>query len=109
MIGKKLPPNLHTHTGFLEHVTVLIGVSVNGKAVGGVIHQPYTHLTDTVGRTVWGLKGLGIRGVDVGTGPHKKGQGLHIAASRGQYGEYLDDVTGPLDMAHCLINGGFGH
>ena len=64
---------------------------------------------DTVGRTVWGLKGLGIRGVDVGAGPHKKGLGLHIAASRGQYSEYLDDVTGPLNMAHCLINGGCGH
>lgn len=27
--------------GLLDHVTVLIGLAVNGKAVGGVIHQPY--------------------------------------------------------------------
>lgn len=29
------------HTGLLDHVTVLIGLAVNGKAVGGVIHQPF--------------------------------------------------------------------
>ena len=65
-------------TGLLVHVTVLIGISVAGKAVGGVIHQPYTHLEDTVGRTVWGLLGLGVRGINVGAGPRKKGQGLHV-------------------------------
>lgn len=27
--------------GLLDHVTVLIGVAVRGKAVGGVIHQPF--------------------------------------------------------------------
>jgi hypothetical protein len=27
--------------GLLDHVTVLIGLSVNGKAVAGVIHQPF--------------------------------------------------------------------
>ncbi|XP_029846997.2 3'(2'),5'-bisphosphate nucleotidase 1 isoform X2 [Ixodes scapularis] len=27
--------------GFLDHVTILVGIAVDGKAVGGVIHQPY--------------------------------------------------------------------
>ena len=27
--------------GFLNYVTVLIGIAVNGKAIAGVIHQPY--------------------------------------------------------------------
>lgn len=27
--------------GLLDHVTVLIGIASGGKAVGGVIHQPY--------------------------------------------------------------------
>ena len=27
--------------GLLDHVTILIGLSVKGKAIGGVIHQPY--------------------------------------------------------------------
>ena len=93
----------------MEHVTVLIGISVGGKAAGGVIHQPYTHRDDTVGRTVWGLIGLGVRGIDVNVGPHKKGEGLHVAASRPQYNEHLHHITRPLNTAHCLINGGCGH
>lgn len=27
--------------GLLDHVTILIGLSVKGKAIGGVIHQPF--------------------------------------------------------------------
>ena len=27
--------------GLLDHVTILIGLSVKGRAVGGVIHQPF--------------------------------------------------------------------
>uniref|UniRef100_A0A336JZT8 3'(2'),5'-bisphosphate nucleotidase 1 n=1 Tax=Culicoides sonorensis TaxID=179676 RepID=A0A336JZT8_CULSO len=50
--------------GFLEHVTVLIGIAVNTSAVAGVIHQPYfKHGDNTIGRTIWGLKGLGIGGI----------------------------------------------
>lgn len=48
--------------GLLDHVTVLIGIAWKGKAVGGVIHQPYyNYKTEgaTLGRTVWGLQGLG--------------------------------------------------
>jgi 3'(2'), 5'-bisphosphate nucleotidase len=49
--------------GFLEHVTVLIGVSVNNRAVAGVIHQPYFKTSSgDLGRTIWGLKGLGVGG-----------------------------------------------
>ena len=43
--------------GFLERVTVLIGISVNDRAVGGVIHQPYFESqTGELGRTIWGIK-----------------------------------------------------
>ena len=28
-------------SGLLDHVTVLIGIAAGGKAVGGIIHQPY--------------------------------------------------------------------
>ncbi|XP_055677556.1 3'(2'),5'-bisphosphate nucleotidase 1 [Lutzomyia longipalpis] len=56
--------------GFLEHVIVLIGVSVNEKAVGGVIHQPFFK-TDSgaIGRTIWGVKGMGIGGIEPTTTP----------------------------------------
>ena len=46
--------------GFPEHVTVLIGISHKNRPVGGVIHQPFYGAT---GRTVWGVPGVGVRGV----------------------------------------------
>lgn len=49
--------------GFLERVTVLIGISVNDRAVGGVIHQPFFKSdSGSQGRTIWGLKGIGTGG-----------------------------------------------
>lgn len=50
-------------SGLLDHVTVLIGVAVNGEAKGGVIYQPYYNYQAgsdaTLGRCIWGLIGLG--------------------------------------------------
>ncbi|XP_030370814.1 3'(2'),5'-bisphosphate nucleotidase 1 [Scaptodrosophila lebanonensis] len=49
--------------GFVEHVTVLIGIAVKDSAVGGIIHQPYyKQPSGELGRTIWGLKGLGTGG-----------------------------------------------
>lgn len=51
--------------GILECVTVLIGVSVQNRAIGGIIHQPYyKHSDNRLGRTIWGLKGLGSNGFE---------------------------------------------
>lgn len=50
--------------GFVEHVTVLIGIAVDGAAVAGVVHQPfYKDADDKEGRTVWGIVGLGAFGI----------------------------------------------
>lgn len=41
---------------------------MKGKAVGGVIHQPYYNYKqnisndNTIGRTIWGLRGMGVGG-----------------------------------------------
>lgn len=53
--------------GLYDHVTVLIGISLNGKPVAGVIHQPfYGYENETqgskLGRTMWGVRGLGSFG-----------------------------------------------
>jgi 3'(2'), 5'-bisphosphate nucleotidase len=52
--------------GLLDHVTVLIGVSVHGKSVAGVIYQPFYNYqagpTAQLGRTIWGIIGLGAFG-----------------------------------------------
>ena len=52
---------------------------------------------------------MGAQGISVSSGPLKKGQGLHVAASRPQYNVHLDKITKPLNPVHCLINGGCGH
>ena len=53
-------------TGLLDHVTVLIGISMQGKPIGGVIHQPFFGYQDTgasdLGRTMWAVSGLGTFG-----------------------------------------------
>ncbi|XP_034192646.1 3'(2'),5'-bisphosphate nucleotidase 1 [Osmia lignaria lignaria] len=50
--------------GFVEHVTVLVGVAIGKRAVGGVIHQPYykNPENDVLGRTLWGINGVGFGG-----------------------------------------------
>ncbi|XP_066559050.1 3'(2'),5'-bisphosphate nucleotidase 1 isoform X2 [Amia ocellicauda] len=49
--------------GLLDHVTVLIGIAYQGKAVAGVINQPFYNYElgagAALGRTLWGMLGLG--------------------------------------------------
>lgn len=45
-------------------MTVLIGVSYQGRPVAGVIHQPFWG-TNAIGRTVWAIKGMGVYGMEV--------------------------------------------
>ncbi|XP_037811705.1 3'(2'),5'-bisphosphate nucleotidase 1 isoform X1 [Lucilia sericata] len=59
--------------GFLDHVTVLIGISIKNSAVGGIIHQPYyKNPNGELGRTIWGLKGLGTGGFEPTEAPADK-------------------------------------
>jgi len=55
--------------GLLDHVTVLIGISIHGKALAGVIHQPYYNYQAgpgaKLGRTIWGVVGLGAFGLEL--------------------------------------------
>lgn len=43
-------------------MTVLIGIAYKGRAVAGVIHQPFF---GDKGRTIWGIQGVGTFGVDL--------------------------------------------
>ena len=50
-------------SGLLDHVTVLIGIAVKGRAVAGVIYQPYYNYQAgpgaKLGRCIWGIVGTG--------------------------------------------------
>lgn len=60
--------------GFLEHVTVLIGISFRESAIGGIIHQPYFKCATSgkLGRTIWGVKELGTGGYQSKKAPENK-------------------------------------
>ena len=50
-------------TGHLDHVTVLIGIAVKGKATAGIINQPFYDFKNISphgeARCIWGVLGLG--------------------------------------------------
>ena len=82
--------------GFHEDVTVLVGIAVEGKPVAGVIHQPFYGTmaglpTAQQGRTVWGMLGLGVRGIVPRPSPEHGG--LRLAVSRSHYSGTVERVT----------------
>ncbi|XP_050295168.1 3'(2'),5'-bisphosphate nucleotidase 1 [Anthonomus grandis grandis] len=95
--------------GLLDHVTVLVGLAVKGKAVGGVIHQPYHEYKvkkECSGRTLWGLVGLGVGGFTPTSPPKDK---FIVTTTR----QHADDVVNKtLEVLHAdevLRVGGAGH
>lgn len=92
----------YTH-GFLEHVTVLIGIALSGRAVGGVIHQPYYN--NGSGRTIWGLKGLGTGGFDSVQLPTDK---LIVATTRSHSNALVQSALEALKPDEVIKVGGAG-
>ena len=54
--------------GYLDHVTVLIGIAVKGVATAGIINQPFHNYEAAsadpdkkygTSRAIWGIVGLG--------------------------------------------------
>lgn len=95
--------------GYLEHVTVMIGLSIRNEAVGGVIHQPYFNRNNsdnsTHGRTLWGLKGLGISPIE------KKPQhdGLILTTTRSHSNDLVQSALNSLEPKEILRVGGAGY
>lgn len=60
--------------GFLEHVTILIGISFRDVPCAGIIHQPYFKCATSgkLGRTIWGVKELGTGGYQSKKAPENK-------------------------------------
>lgn len=93
--------------GILEPVTVLIGLAVQNKAVGGVIHQPYyKRNNDTLGRTIWGLKGLGSSGYD--KKPFVDGE-LIATTTRSHSNELVQSALRAINPTKVIRVGGAGY
>lgn len=96
----------YTH-GFLEHVTVLIGFAVNASAIGGIIHQPYfKQKDDTLGRTIWGLKGLGIGGIELEKVESGK---LIVTTTRSHSNEIVEAALKSVNADEIIKVGGAGY
>lgn len=96
--------------GYLEHVTVMIGLSVRDRAVGGVIHQPYFNRNASnaseIGRTIWGLKGLGTDGLSPKV-PNE--DGLIVTTTRSHSNELVLNALTALQPTEVKRVGGAGY
>lgn len=95
--------------GFLEHVTVMIGLSVRDVAIGGVIHQPYfkrgPEANASLGRTIWGLKGLGNSGIE----QNVSHEGFVVTTTRSHSNEMVQNALMALEPNEIIRVGGAGY
>lgn len=96
--------------GFLEHVTVLIGIALNDRAIGGIIHQPYFKNSDDVesatGRTIWGLEGLGCGGFKPVEAPADQ---FIVTTTRSHCTDLVQSALDALNPTQIIRVGGAGY
>ncbi|ESN92499.1 hypothetical protein HELRODRAFT_186138 [Helobdella robusta] len=96
--------------GLLDHVTVLIGIAVKEKAVAGVIYQPYYNYQNgpqaELGRTIWGIVGLGAFGFEQVKPPAKE---RIITTTRSHMDGAVKGAIDACQPTKILRVGGAGH
>ncbi|XP_068210787.1 3'(2'),5'-bisphosphate nucleotidase 1 isoform X1 [Palaemon carinicauda] len=98
-----------TCASLLDHVTVLIGIAYSGKAVGGIIHQPYFNYQNPgaeLGRTVWGVVGGDVGGMPLVSPPEGK---LIVTTTRSHSSSTVNDAISAVSPTEVLRVGGAGH
>lgn len=93
--------------GFVENVTVLIGIAFREAAIGGIIHQPFfkCSTTNKLGRTIWGLKELGTSGYVKKSPPENK---LIVTTTRSHSNEIVQSTIEALKADEVMKVGGCG-
>lgn len=96
--------------GLLDHVTVLIGIAVKGKAVAGIISQPYFNYEAgpgvPLGRIIWGIVGLGAFGLARQNPPQDK---RIITTTRSHMTASVTEAINACEPTSILQVGGAGH
>lgn len=95
--------------GLLDHVTVLIGIAIGERAVGGVIHQPYFNYetkNGELGRTIWGIQGIGFGGFTPQDPP--TGERI-IATTRSHSDAVVNEAVQAMEPTSVIRVGGAGH
>nr|XP_033791986.1 3'(2'),5'-bisphosphate nucleotidase 1 [Geotrypetes seraphini]XP_033791987.1 3'(2'),5'-bisphosphate nucleotidase 1 [Geotrypetes seraphini]XP_033791988.1 3'(2'),5'-bisphosphate nucleotidase 1 [Geotrypetes seraphini] len=96
--------------GLLDHVTVLIGIAYEGKAIAGVINQPYYNYQAgddvALGRTIWGVLGIGAFGFQLKEVP----DGKHIiTTTRSHSNKLVTDCVAAMNPDKVVRVGGAGN
>ncbi|XP_056424348.1 3'(2'),5'-bisphosphate nucleotidase 1 isoform X2 [Hyla sarda] len=96
--------------GLLDHVTVLIGIAYEGKAIAGVINQPYYNYqagdNAVLGRTIWGVLGVGAFGFELKEVP----EGQHIVTTtRSHSSKLVNDCIAVINPDKVVRVGGAGN
>ncbi|GCC23473.1 3'(2'),5'-bisphosphate nucleotidase 1 [Chiloscyllium punctatum] len=96
--------------GLLDHVTVLIGIAYDGKAIAGVINQPYYNYQAgagaVLGRTIWGVLNLGVFGIQLKEVP----EGKHIIiTTRSHSSRLVNDCIDAMNADEVIRVGGAGN
>lgn len=95
--------------GLLDHVTVLIGIAVGNEAVCGVIHQPYFNYKEDdkeLGRTIWGIRGIGVGGFTPKSPPADQ---RIITTTRSHSNNVVNEAVDAMEPTDVVRVGGAGH
>ncbi|XP_034018758.1 3'(2'),5'-bisphosphate nucleotidase 1 isoform X1 [Thalassophryne amazonica] len=94
----------------LDNVTVLIGIAHGGRAIAGVINQPFYNYQlgagATLGRTMWGMLGLGVFGVQLQEVP---GERRIITTTRSHSNKLVTDCIDAMEPHEVIRVGGAGN
>ncbi|XP_051954885.1 3'(2'),5'-bisphosphate nucleotidase 1-like [Xyrauchen texanus] len=96
--------------GLLDHVTVLIGIAYGGTAIAGVINQPFYNYQlgagASLGRTLWGVLGLGAFGFQLQEVPDGK---RIITTTRSHSNKLVTDTIQAMEPHDVIRVGGAGN
>ncbi|XP_030626670.1 3'(2'),5'-bisphosphate nucleotidase 1, partial [Chanos chanos] len=99
-----------TPSRLLDHVTVLIGIAHGGKAIAGVINQPFFNYQmgagATMGRTLWGILGLGAFGFQLQEVPDGK---RIVTTTRSHSNKLVTDCVQAMEPHDVIRVGGAGN
>uniref|UniRef100_A0A8C1D592 3'(2'),5'-bisphosphate nucleotidase 1 n=1 Tax=Cyprinus carpio carpio TaxID=630221 RepID=A0A8C1D592_CYPCA len=94
----------------LDHVTVLIGIAYQGTAIAGVINQPFYNYQmgagASLGRTLWGVLGLGAFGFQLQEVPDGK---RIITTTRSHSNKLVIDAVQAMEPHDVIRVGGAGN
>ncbi|XP_078130280.1 3'(2'),5'-bisphosphate nucleotidase 1 isoform X1 [Sander vitreus] len=94
----------------LDNVTVLIGIAYEGRAIAGVINQPFYNYQlgagASLGRTMWGILGLGAFGFQLQEVP---GDRRIVTTTRSHSNKLVTDCVNAMEPHEVIKVGGAGN